>query len=36
MLRASGELDLAVGGPYVPTKRTESGEVIVADGGAVA
>ena len=23
MLRASGELDLAVGGPYVPTKRTD-------------
>ena len=36
MLRASGELDLAVGGPYVPTKRTESGEVVVADGGAAA
>jgi hypothetical protein len=36
MLRASGELDLTVGGPYVPTKRTESGEVVVADGGAAA
>ena len=32
MLRASGELDLRAGGPYVATKRTETGEVIVADG----
>ncbi|HWA99030.1 MAG TPA: DUF1553 domain-containing protein, partial [Pirellulales bacterium] len=36
MLRASGELDLSVGGPYVPTTRTDTGEVVVADGGAVA
>jgi len=37
MLRASGELDLRVGGPYVPTKRTDTGEVVVApktDGAA--
>ncbi len=32
MLRASGELDLRAGGPYVPTRRAESGEVVVADG----
>jgi len=31
MLRASGELDLQAGGPYVPTKRGETGEVVVAD-----
>jgi Protein of unknown function (DUF1553)/Protein of unknown function (DUF1549)/Planctomycete cytochrome C len=30
MLRSSGELDLAVGGPYVPTTRTPTGEVVVA------
>ncbi len=34
MLRASGELDLHVGGPYVPTKRTETGEVVVAGNAA--
>jgi hypothetical protein len=32
LLRVSGELDLRAGGPYVPTKRTETGEVIVPDG----
>ena len=30
MLRASGELDLTGGGPYVPTNRTLTGEVVVA------
>ncbi len=36
MLRASGELDLTVGGPYVPSKRTETGEVVVADAAGEA
>ena len=36
LLCASGEIDLRAGGPYVPTKRTETGEVIVADGTAGA
>jgi hypothetical protein len=31
MLAASGELDDRPGGPYVPTVRTESGEVAVAE-----
>jgi hypothetical protein len=37
MLAASGELDGSLGGPYVPTKVTEEGEVVVdeADGGAL-
>src|SRR5262249_38415378 len=30
MLAASGELDLRQGGPYVPTDRTGSGDVVVA------
>ncbi len=29
MLAASGELDLQLGGPYVPTQRTGEGEVVV-------
>ena len=29
MLAASGELDERPGGPYVPTDRTDSGEVAV-------
>jgi hypothetical protein len=29
MLAASGELDLASGGPYVPTKRGDEGEIVV-------
>ena len=29
MLAVSGDLDQRVGGPYVPTRRTNSGEVIV-------
>jgi hypothetical protein len=33
MLRASGELNLQAGGPYIPTKRADSGEVVVADPG---
>jgi hypothetical protein len=32
MLRASGELDLRAGGPYVPTTRKEDGEVLVKEG----
>jgi Protein of unknown function (DUF1553)/Protein of unknown function (DUF1549)/Planctomycete cytochrome C len=31
MLAASGELDLRQGGPYVPSERTGSGEVVVAE-----
>jgi hypothetical protein len=31
MLAASGELDDRPGGPYVPTDRTDSGEVVVAE-----
>jgi hypothetical protein len=31
MLAVSGELDTSSGGPYVPTQRLETGEVIVAD-----
>jgi hypothetical protein len=31
MLAASGELDNRQGGPYVPTDRTDSGEVAVAE-----
>ncbi|MBI2825034.1 MAG: DUF1553 domain-containing protein [Planctomycetia bacterium] len=31
MLRTSGELDLAGGGPFVPTMRQEDGEVIVEE-----
>jgi len=36
MLAASGELDDHQGGPYVPTQRTESGEVIVVESNAGA
>jgi Protein of unknown function (DUF1553) len=32
MLAASGELDSRQGGPYVPTDRTDSGDVVVAEG----
>ena len=32
MLAASGELDNRQGGPYVPTDRTGSGDVVVAEG----
>jgi len=32
MLRASGELDLRIGGPYIPTMRKEDGEVVVQAG----
>jgi hypothetical protein len=32
MLTASGELDRRQGGPYIPTDRTASGDVIVAEG----
>ena len=32
MLAASGELDKRQGGPYVPTYRTDSGDVVVAEG----
>jgi hypothetical protein len=32
MLAASGELDNRQGGPYVPTDRTDSGDVVVAEG----
>lgn len=31
MLAVSGELDLRAGGPYVPTSRGPSGEVVVAE-----
>ena len=31
MLAVSGELDAALGGPYVPTSRSGEGEVIVAE-----
>jgi hypothetical protein len=34
MLAASGQLDDRQGGPYIPTERTDSGEVIVAPGAA--
>ncbi len=36
MLAATGELDTCIGGPYVPTHRTDSGEVAVeaSDPGA--
>ena len=36
MLAASGELDDRPGGPYVPTHRTESGEVVVDESTAGA
>ena len=36
MLAASGELDDRQGGPYVPTHRTESGEVVVDESTAGA
>jgi hypothetical protein len=29
MLRVSGEIDLAMGGPYVPTRRSDEGSVVV-------
>ncbi|MBI4605490.1 MAG: DUF1553 domain-containing protein [Planctomycetes bacterium] len=32
MLTASGELDLRMGGPYVPAKRGEDGQVVVDEG----
>jgi Protein of unknown function (DUF1553)/Protein of unknown function (DUF1549)/Planctomycete cytochrome C len=32
MLAASGELDDRQGGPYIPTDRTPSGDVVVAEG----
>ena len=31
MLAASGEMDLALGGPYIATKRLESGEVLAPE-----
>ncbi|MBX7166783.1 MAG: PSD1 and planctomycete cytochrome C domain-containing protein [Pirellulales bacterium] len=31
MLAAGGELDRAVGGPYIPSKRAEDGNVVVAE-----
>ncbi|HEV3023877.1 MAG TPA: DUF1553 domain-containing protein, partial [Pirellulales bacterium] len=36
MLAASGELEVSLGGPYVPTDRDEQGEVVVPEtrGGA--
>jgi hypothetical protein len=36
MLAASGELDLQLGGPYVPTKRNGEGEVAVDESAAGA
>jgi len=36
MLAVSGELDLAIGGAYVPTARNGEGEVVVAEGSAGA
>ena len=36
MLAASGELDERQGGPYVPTKRNDSGEVVVEESTAGA
>ena len=36
MLAASGELDDRPGGPYVPTDRTDSGEVVVDESAAGA
>jgi hypothetical protein len=36
MLAISGELDDRMGGPYVPTKRTEAGEVVAAEQAASA
>ncbi len=32
MLTASGELDQRLGGPYVPTDRADTGDVVVAEG----
>jgi mono/diheme cytochrome c family protein len=34
MLAVAGELDLQMGGPYVPTKRAEDGDVIVDEAAA--
>jgi uncharacterized protein DUF1553/uncharacterized protein DUF1549/cytochrome c len=36
MLAASGELDGRQGGPYVPTDRTSSGDVVIAEGSPCA
>jgi hypothetical protein len=36
MLAVSGELDLARGGPYVPTRQTPVGEVVVDEASAGA
>jgi hypothetical protein len=36
MLAVSGELDLRQGGPYVPTHRTNSGDVVVVESVAGA
>jgi len=36
MLAVSGELDDRQGGPYVPTRRTESGEVVADESSAGA
>ncbi|HEX3449105.1 MAG TPA: DUF1553 domain-containing protein, partial [Isosphaeraceae bacterium] len=36
MLVASGELDDRQGGPYVPTRRTESGEIVADESSAGA
>jgi hypothetical protein len=36
MLAVSGDLDQRAGGPYVPTRRTDSGEVVVDQASAGA
>lgn len=33
LLAASGELDHQIGGPYIPARRNEAGEVIAENGG---
>ncbi|HTM52759.1 MAG TPA: PSD1 and planctomycete cytochrome C domain-containing protein [Pirellulales bacterium] len=35
ILAVSGQLAMRMGGPYLPTKREESGEVVVGDASAV-
>ncbi len=34
MLSVSGELDMSLGGPYIPTSRLETGEVVAAEDTA--
>jgi hypothetical protein len=36
MLAVSGELDSALGGPYIPTSRLETGEIVAPEGEAIS